>query len=399
MALRVMTGCHGGLLRYSGRGGALEPLPGTLDIAQRYAGLAPVARGSPTCRGGEMAEPRNLHTSGSYAGPLRADDEICRARGAARPRSLARRLTVKMAHSGRWRFPARPGSGGWGRRGLGGSRLRVPAVRSLRAAEPAAPEAAGDGERGGPCSGGGAAGSGGGGAAPGSGGSGGPAAGVGPGFDAALQVSAAIGINLRRFRAACGAEAGSGEVRRGGGAGGREGKREEGAARRGPERGSRPASIPAPPRRAAHPLPAQPRPAPPDTPTAPLRTKGAPRRRVPAGGGGGGGGGGRRGSSARRAGVGRPPPPPRRAVPPRARDLPPVCPPRRRLHYPPPAAPSSGRAARGGSRRRVRSALPGTGREGRREGGTAGSSCASPPRSDARRCSGRRSLGIAGGRH
>ncbi|XP_015739338.1 histone-lysine N-methyltransferase 2A isoform X4 [Coturnix japonica] len=116
-----------------------------------------------------------------------------------------------MAHSGRWRFPARPGSGGWGRRGLGGSRLRVPAVRSLRAAEPAAPEAAGDGERGGPCSGVGAAGSGGGGAAPGSGGSGGPAAGVGPGFDAALQVSAAIGINLRRFRAACGAEAGSGE--------------------------------------------------------------------------------------------------------------------------------------------------------------------------------------------
>ncbi|XP_064380217.1 histone-lysine N-methyltransferase 2A-like isoform X4 [Dromaius novaehollandiae] len=115
-----------------------------------------------------------------------------------------------MAHSGRWRFPARPGSGGWGRRGLGGSRLRVPAVRSLRAAEPAAPAAAGDGERGGPCSGG-AAGSGGGGAAPGSGGSGGPAAGVGPGFDAALQVSAAIGINLRRFRAACGAEAGSGE--------------------------------------------------------------------------------------------------------------------------------------------------------------------------------------------
>lgn len=241
MALRVMTGCHGGLLRYSGRGGALEPLPGTLDIAQRYAGLAPVARGSPTCRGGEMAEPRNLHTSGSYAGPLRADDEICRARGAARPRSLARRLTVKMAHSGRWRFPARPGSGGWGRRGLGGSRLRVPAVRSLRAAEPAAPEAAGDGERGGPCSGGGAAGSGGGGAAPGSGGSGGPAAGVGPGFDAALQVSAAIGINLRRFRAACGAEAGSGEVRRGGGAGGREGGRERGRrARRGAARSAGP---------------------------------------------------------------------------------------------------------------------------------------------------------------
>ncbi|XP_068515450.1 histone-lysine N-methyltransferase 2A isoform X4 [Anas acuta] len=125
-----------------------------------------------------------------------------------------------MAHSGRWRFPARPGSGGWGRRGLGGSRLRVPAVRSLRTAEAAAAAGGEGGERGGGGPGsGGAAGSGGGGAAaPGSGGgggggggSGGPAAGVGPGFDAALQVSAAIGINLRRFRAACGAEAGSGE--------------------------------------------------------------------------------------------------------------------------------------------------------------------------------------------
>ncbi|XP_073177043.1 histone-lysine N-methyltransferase 2A isoform X4 [Lepidochelys kempii] len=115
-----------------------------------------------------------------------------------------------MAHSGRWRFPARPGSGGWGRRGLGGSRLRVPAVRNLRAPEPPPQAGAGDAELGGPGSGG-AAGSGGGGAVPGSGGPGGPAAGVGPGFDAALQVSAAIGINLRRFRAACGSEAGSGE--------------------------------------------------------------------------------------------------------------------------------------------------------------------------------------------
>ncbi|KAJ7305367.1 hypothetical protein JRQ81_011311 [Phrynocephalus forsythii] len=178
-----------------------------------------------------------------------------------------------MAHSGRWRFPARPGSGGWGRRGLGGCRLRVPALRSLRgeAARPRPPA------NNAPDRGAAAAGGGGGGpagqeeapaaaAAAGSGGGGGAAAGappssaasppppsaapapaastssscpaggppssssaacpsssssssssssagaaVVPGFDAALQVSAAIGINLRRFRAACGAEAGSGE--------------------------------------------------------------------------------------------------------------------------------------------------------------------------------------------
>ncbi|XP_015269182.1 PREDICTED: histone-lysine N-methyltransferase 2A [Gekko japonicus] len=30
-----------------------------------------------------------------------------------------------MAHSGRWRFPARPGTGAWGRRGLGGCRVRA----------------------------------------------------------------------------------------------------------------------------------------------------------------------------------------------------------------------------------------------------------------------------------
>nr|XP_008121074.2 PREDICTED: LOW QUALITY PROTEIN: histone-lysine N-methyltransferase 2A [Anolis carolinensis] len=104
-----------------------------------------------------------------------------------------------MAHSGRWRFPARPGSGGGGRRALGGGgRLRVAAWRGPRP----------------PASSGG----GGGGVGPAAGEGGGPApqpqplglpggACLAPGFDAALQVSAAIGINLRRFRAACGAEA------------------------------------------------------------------------------------------------------------------------------------------------------------------------------------------------
>ncbi|XP_066495898.1 histone-lysine N-methyltransferase 2A [Tiliqua scincoides] len=128
-----------------------------------------------------------------------------------------------MAHSGRWRFPARPGSGAWGRRGLGGCRARVPALRCLRGEPGARPR-----ERPGPAGGAGAAaalagsGAGGGGA-----GAGAPAApppraappaappasgaGVAPGFDAALQVSAAIGVNLRLFQAACGAEAGSGE--------------------------------------------------------------------------------------------------------------------------------------------------------------------------------------------
>ncbi|XP_053125298.1 histone-lysine N-methyltransferase 2A isoform X2 [Hemicordylus capensis] len=130
-----------------------------------------------------------------------------------------------MAHSGRWRFPARPGSGGWGRRGLGGCRVRVPALRSPRGEPPD------ERQRERPAGGGAAvAGSGGGGGAGGSSSAAGPpgappqlppppppppspscSAGVAPGFDAALQVSAAIGINLRRFRAACGAEAGSGE--------------------------------------------------------------------------------------------------------------------------------------------------------------------------------------------
>ncbi|KAL8173482.1 UNVERIFIED_CONTAM: hypothetical protein K2H54_002432 [Gekko kuhli] len=127
-----------------------------------------------------------------------------------------------MAHSGRWRFPARPGTGAWGRRGLGGCRVRVPAVRSLREEPPE------ERPRERPGGGGGAAAGSGGGGAGGTPCSSGPpaaapappppaassaaSAGVAPGFDAALQVSAAIGINLRRFRAACGAEAGSGEA-------------------------------------------------------------------------------------------------------------------------------------------------------------------------------------------
>ncbi|XP_042333287.1 histone-lysine N-methyltransferase 2A isoform X2 [Sceloporus undulatus] len=131
-----------------------------------------------------------------------------------------------MAHSGRWRFPARPGSGGSGRRGLGGCRIRVPALRS-----PRPDPAAGGGGRGGGRGGGGpaegakaAAGSGGGGTGGASSSSSSspspppppvspfppPSSAVAPGFDAALQVSAAIGINLRRFRAACGSEPGGG---------------------------------------------------------------------------------------------------------------------------------------------------------------------------------------------
>uniref|UniRef100_A0A452QVS0 Histone-lysine N-methyltransferase n=1 Tax=Ursus americanus TaxID=9643 RepID=A0A452QVS0_URSAM len=77
-----------------------------------------------------------------------------------------------MAHSCRWRFPARPGTtgggGGGGRRGLGAPRGNASA-------------------------------------------SSGPALlRVGPGFDAALQVSAAIGTNLRRFRAVFGESGGGG---------------------------------------------------------------------------------------------------------------------------------------------------------------------------------------------
>ncbi|TNN75524.1 hypothetical protein EYF80_014336 [Liparis tanakae] len=69
-----------------------------------------------------------------------------------------------MAHSCRWRFPARPGgscNSGTGRRA---GRIRVTAsLRSVSGAHPIA-------------------------------------AGLGPGFDAALQVSSVIGSNLQKFR-------------------------------------------------------------------------------------------------------------------------------------------------------------------------------------------------------
>ncbi|XP_036913354.1 histone-lysine N-methyltransferase 2A isoform X6 [Sturnira hondurensis] len=140
-----------------------------------------------------------------------------------------------MAHSCRWRFPARPGTtgggGGGGRRGLGGApRQRVPALLL-----PPGPPAGGCGPGAPPspqavAAAAAAAGSGGAGAsgvaaaasAPSSSSasssssssssaSSGPALlRVGPGFDAALQVSAAIGTNLRRFRAVFGDSGGGG---------------------------------------------------------------------------------------------------------------------------------------------------------------------------------------------
>ncbi|KAJ8276636.1 hypothetical protein COCON_G00083880 [Conger conger] len=78
-----------------------------------------------------------------------------------------------MAHSCRWRFPARPGginNAGSGRRA---SRIRVTA--SLRTGTGSHPNTYG----------------------------------LGPGFDAALQVSAAIGNNLQKFRDVFGEESGS----------------------------------------------------------------------------------------------------------------------------------------------------------------------------------------------
>nr|XP_033773847.1 histone-lysine N-methyltransferase 2A isoform X1 [Geotrypetes seraphini] len=78
-----------------------------------------------------------------------------------------------MAHSCRWRFPARPGTG----RKLG-ARQRLPAL--LQSAAGAAPLVPGPLR-------------------------------VGPGFDAALQVSAAIGSNLRRFLEVLGGSGGEEE--------------------------------------------------------------------------------------------------------------------------------------------------------------------------------------------
>ncbi|XP_075822227.1 histone-lysine N-methyltransferase 2A isoform X1 [Microtus pennsylvanicus] len=137
-----------------------------------------------------------------------------------------------MAHSCRWRFPARPGTtgggGGGGRRGLGGApRQRVPALLlppgpPAGGGGPGAPPsppavAAAAGSSGAGVPGGAAAAS----AASSSSASSsssssssassGPALlRVGPGFDAALQVSAAIGTNLRRFRAVFGESGGGG---------------------------------------------------------------------------------------------------------------------------------------------------------------------------------------------
>ncbi|XP_044936401.1 histone-lysine N-methyltransferase 2A isoform X6 [Mustela putorius furo] len=140
-----------------------------------------------------------------------------------------------MAHSCRWRFPARPGTtgggGGGGRRGLGGApRQRVPALLlppgpPVGSGGPGAPPsppavaaaAAAAGSSGAGVPGGAAAAS----AASSSSASSsssssssassGPALlRVGPGFDAALQVSAAIGTNLRRFRAVFGESGGGG---------------------------------------------------------------------------------------------------------------------------------------------------------------------------------------------
>uniref|UniRef100_A0A9L0R326 Histone-lysine N-methyltransferase n=1 Tax=Equus caballus TaxID=9796 RepID=A0A9L0R326_HORSE len=140
-----------------------------------------------------------------------------------------------MAHSCRWRFPARPGTtgggGGGGRRGLGGApRQRIPALLlppgpPVGGGGPGAPPsppavaaaAAAAGSSGAGVPGGAAAAS----AASSSSASSsssssssassGPALlRVGPGFDAALQVSAAIGTNLRRFRAVFGESGGGG---------------------------------------------------------------------------------------------------------------------------------------------------------------------------------------------
>uniref|UniRef100_A0A452QVS1 Histone-lysine N-methyltransferase n=1 Tax=Ursus americanus TaxID=9643 RepID=A0A452QVS1_URSAM len=126
-----------------------------------------------------------------------------------------------MAHSCRWRFPARPGTtgggGGGGRRGLGAPRGNAsgpaasPGPRS--AARARAPLPPGCGGRGGGAAAASAASSSS--ASSSSSSSSSASSGpallrVGPGFDAALQVSAAIGTNLRRFRAVFGESGGGG---------------------------------------------------------------------------------------------------------------------------------------------------------------------------------------------
>ncbi len=83
-----------------------------------------------------------------------------------------------MAHSCRWRFPARPGGSNSSGTGRKAGRIRVNA--SHRNSAGTNPNANG----------------------------------LGPGFDAALQVSAAIGSNLQKFRDVLGESSGSssGEV-------------------------------------------------------------------------------------------------------------------------------------------------------------------------------------------
>lgn len=84
-----------------------------------------------------------------------------------------------MAHSCRWRFPARPGGSSNSGTGRRAGRVRVTA--SLRSVSGAHPNTAG----------------------------------LGPGFDAALQVSSVIGSNLQKFRDVLGesSDSSSGEVR------------------------------------------------------------------------------------------------------------------------------------------------------------------------------------------
>ena len=84
----------------------------------------------------------------------------------------------KMAHSCRWRFPARPGGSSNSGTGRRAGRIRVTAsLRSVLGAHP-------------------------------------NAAGLGPGFDAALQVSSVIESNLQKFRDVLGesSDSSSGEV-------------------------------------------------------------------------------------------------------------------------------------------------------------------------------------------
>lgn len=83
-----------------------------------------------------------------------------------------------MAHSCRWRFPARPGGSSNSGTGRRAGRIRVTA--SLRSVSGAHPNAAG----------------------------------LGPGFDAALQVSSVIRSNLQKFRDVLGesSDSSSGEV-------------------------------------------------------------------------------------------------------------------------------------------------------------------------------------------